>query len=344
MDLSWNALVERFNRFAPEGTALRKIILVLSIILTFEGISVLLLFSYDAAIVGVLSIAIGFFLLALAYPEAEREVSGERVTQAAIDDRALPIGLRLLERIVDGIGGGYVLMFLGALVIIFVLLFNTLYSARSNLGDLDTLTIMFGGMMIVYPLIAGRFRVEAAFSLVFLGIVEAFLVIPQAAMSIHSGAATTAGNWYVHYMLAAPFAGILDLVGIHASSSANSVTMILQDGSPLTLGISAYCAGLYSFSIFVSAFMTFVLVLERMRAKYMTLILGLGLLVAYIGNLFRMVVIGLVGYYNGLDALLWAHRNVGWMIFLAWSSVFWYLILGYAARHPEKVRPASEDN
>jgi archaeosortase C (PEF-CTERM variant) len=135
-------------------------------------------------------------------------------------------------------------------------------------------------------------------------------------------------------MLAAPFAGILNLLGIHASSSGSMVIIYAHDGmNQLSLSISAYCAGLYSFSIFLAAFFSFVLVFERLRTKTLAFVLGLGLLVAFLGNLFRMVIIGIVGYYRGLEALLWAHENVGWIIFLSWSAVFWYLLLGYTSRH-----------
>jgi exosortase/archaeosortase family protein len=72
--------------------------------------------------------------------------------------------------------------------------------------------------------------------------------------------------------------------------------------------------------------------LGRSRNNSGALVLVLGLIAAYLGNLFRMVVIGVVGYFNGIDALLWAHKNVGWIIFLSWSAVFWYLVMRYANR------------
>jgi exosortase/archaeosortase family protein len=134
-------------------------------------------------------------------------------------------------------------------------------------------------------------------------------------------------------MLAAPFAGALDLIGIDASSQGNLVTMQFHDGNTQTLAISAYCAGLYSFSIFLAAFVSFVLVFERLPVRVLAIVLSIGLVIAYLGNLFRMVIIGIVGYYRGLEALLWAHENAGWIIFLSWSAVFWYLLLGYTSRH-----------
>jgi exosortase/archaeosortase family protein len=192
-------------------------------------------------------------------------------------------------------------------------------------------------MILVYPLLARRFKIEACFSLIFLGLVVVFLVLPQAVTSIHKGTGSSVGNWYVQYMLAAPFAGILNLLGIHASSSGNMVSLdslVSHNGtSQLNLSISAYCAGLYSFSIFLAAFFSFVLVFERLRTKTLAFVLGLGLLVAFLGNLFRMVIIGIVGYYRGLEDLLWAHENVGWILFLSWSAVFWYFLLGYVSKH-----------
>jgi exosortase/archaeosortase family protein len=122
------------------------------------------------------------------------------------------------------------------------------------------------------------------------------------------------------------------------------VTLTFHDGTVQHLGISAYCAGLYSFSIFMAAFFSFVLVFERLRTRVLVIVLALGLLVAYLGNLFRMVIIGIVGYYRGIDALLWAHQNVGWIIFLSWSAVFWYLLLRYTSKPESRVPSGTEAN
>ena len=43
--------------------------------------------------------------------------------------------------------------------------------------DLDTLLLMFGGIMVADPFIADKFRVEGAFSFMFLGIVVVLLVL-----------------------------------------------------------------------------------------------------------------------------------------------------------------------
>ena len=312
-------VVDRLERLLPRDTSRRKVVQIIAIILVVEGLSVVLLFSYAALWIGLVSLIIGVVLLTILRPE-HVETVGESKSP----------GIRLIDYFVELVGGEYVVMILGAILVTTVLAYNQFVSIRSVLGDVDTISIIFGAVLMFHPLLYERFKVEVGFATIFLGTVVIFLVLPQALQAMSGGSGTSAaGDWYVHYMLAAPFAGILDAIGIPAESVGNLVTIQFQDGSLNTLAISAYCAGLYSFSIFLSAFAAFVLVFENLSRRALALVLGLGLLIAYVGNLLRMVVIGVVGYYRGMDALHWAHENVGWIIFLSWSALFWWLILGW---------------
>jgi archaeosortase C (PEF-CTERM variant) len=342
MALSWEGLIKGFNGAFPQESPRRKLLSIVSIILLFEGVSVIILFSYQGKAVGAFSIAVGIFLLILLFPGSQK--APKRVTED-VQKRSLedPPGIKLIDAIMKRVKNDYIVMIAGATIIALVLVYNFVFSARPEIGDLDTLTMILGGMIMVYPFMARKFKIEAAFSLLFLGLVVLFLVVPQAVTSYRQDAGSSVGNWYVHYMLAAPFSGILNLIGIHSSSSGNIVVLQFHDGTRQALGISAYCAGLYSFSIFLAAFFSFVLVFERLPAKILVLVLGVGLLVAYLGNLFRMVVIGIVGYYRGIHALLWAHENVGWIIFLSWSAVFWYVLLGYVSKHSYTSETAGAD-
>jgi len=346
MRLSWEGLTEAFDRLVPEGSPRRKLLTIVAIVLLFEGVSVLALFSYLGAPLGLFSIAFGILLLMLLNSSKGMRIRADSSQTMAPSLRTAPgeapPGIRFVDAIVNRIGSDYLVMAIGAAMIILVIVYNRLVSVRPDFGDMDILSMMFGGMVMVYPFLREKFKVEATFSLLFLGLVVVILVIPQAITSFHKTTGSSIGNWYVEYMLAGPFAWILNLVGIPASSAQSMVTLQFADGSTQTLSISAYCAGLYSFSIFLAAFFSFVLVFERLRPKMLVFVLGLGLAVAFLGNLFRMVIIGVVGYYRGLDALLWAHANVGWIIFLSWSAVFWYLLLGYVSRHSESAEDAGE--
>jgi len=324
MNPDWRNIVAKFDELAPRGSPRRKLLQIFSILLIFEGISVLILFSYVGAVLGVMSLVVGGLLLIILTPEIPADESGSAIRTP---------GIRLIDWLVRVIGGPHALVVVGMGVIAAVLLYNLSYSPRQSIGDADTLALLFGGMMVVYPLVVRNYRVEASFSLLFIGLVVVFLVMPQFVASFsQNGEESSIGSLYVQYMLAAPFAGILDLIGVPASSSGSSVSITFNDGAIHTLGISAYCAGLYSFSIFLAAFFSFVLVFEQLPKRLLALVLAAGLVVAYLGNLFRMVIIGVVGYYRGIDALLWAHSNVGWIVFLSWSAVFWYVLLNYVSK------------
>jgi archaeosortase C (PEF-CTERM variant) len=340
MESIWDSLVESFDGVFPEGTPKRKLLLLIAIVLLFEGVSVILLFSKAGLAAGVVSISLGVLILLLLYPGPKAaERVGERKEPEQAVRRAQPPqvpdtpGIKLIDFVYPKVGGKVGFVIAGVAMIIAVLLWNAWFSANPSLGDLDTLSMLLGGVLLIYPFAIRKFKVEAAFSLLFIALVVAFLVVPQAFMSTGSQTGASIGNWYVEYMLAKPFAGILNLVGIQTESQGNMVTIWFQDGTRQALGISAYCAGLYSFSIFLAAFFSFVLTFERLPLRILALVLAAGLAIAFLGNLLRMVVIGIVGYYRGIDALLWAHENVGWIIFLSWSTVFWYFLLGFTSRH-----------
>ena len=88
---------------------------------------------------------------------------------------------------------------------------------------------------------------------------------------------------------------------------------------------------IYTASIFLSAFITFILLEYRRFDRKVGLLIGLGIFTSYLANLFRMTIIVLVGHYYDTDPvnltnLSWAHTNAGWLIFLAWIIPFWWLM------------------
>ena len=334
--MPFNLLIARefINRHLPRATSKRKVAEILSIVLVVEGLSVLLLFSYVGVHLGFVSIVAGSILLFLLREEDSAE-SAEADTP----------GIRLVDFLLSRIGGEFAMMLVGASIVAAVLVYNSLFSTNPALGDSDSLTILLGLIIILYPIASVRFRVEACFALIFISLIVAMLVVPRVLVSHSDASGSQVGDWYVHYMLAAPFASILDLIGIPAISFGNLVTLTFRDGSIHTLGISAYCAGLYSFSIFLAAFAAFVLVFESLPRRITALVLIAGLVVAYLGNLLRMIVIGVVGYFYGIEALHWTHENAGWIIFLGWSLAFWWLILGYTSRYYlDRSKGITEDN
>src|SRR5256885_1700502 len=105
-------------------------------------------------------------------------------------------------------------------------------------------------------------------------------------------------------------------------------------GIQVTVVITTACSGIYSFGIFASAFVAFVLTEYDRLTGRIWLLLALGLMSSYIANVLRMVVIVLVGYYADsgqadLQNMLIAHSYAGWIIFLAWIALFWGALLKF---------------
>lgn len=100
----------------------------------------------------------------------------------------------------------------------------------------------------------------------------------------------------------------------------------------MTVVITTACSGIYSFGIFASAFVAFVLTEFQRLGRRVWILLGLGLATAYVANVLRMVIIVLVGYYTDstetdLQNMLVAHSYAGWLIFLGWITLFWSVLL-----------------
>ena len=98
-------------------------------------------------------------------------------------------------------------------------------------------------------------------------------------------------------------------------------------GRLIRLGVGLTCSGIYTFGLFFSAFMAFVLVVYKRFDRYILVALILGAFVTWAANIFRMLIIVLVGAAYGFSALFFVHMYVGIVIFVLFASVFWLLIV-----------------
>ena len=118
-------------------------------------------------------------------------------------------------------------------------------------------------------------------------------------------------------------------------------------GIQVTVVITTACSGIYSFGIFASAFVAFVLAEYDRLTRRIWLLLALGLMSSYIANVLRMVVIVLVGYYADsgqadLQNMLIAHSYAGWIIFLAWIALFWGALFKFLPEARPSLTPGAQ--
>ena len=144
----------------------------------------------------------------------------------------------------------------------------------------------------------------------------------------------------VYYLLALPMIFMLNLFGVDAHASGALIEYELQQGGYASVFIATSCAGIYSLSIFISAFIAFIMIEYNKFDKYVIGFMGLGIFFAWFANILRMTIIVMVGSYYGGEALLWTHKYLGEIIFIMWTGLFWMLLFKYM---PEEKANIEED-
>lgn len=261
---------------------------------------------------------------------------------------------RVLDRATRG--GRLVRYFplLAVAVIAVDLAYNELVFRAISLGTEDTIVLLVAAALFAYPFVPARFARERDFVLVFMAALFLVLVLPLLLARLAAMDFEQSVDSYSWAALAPQTAWVLNLLGVPAAvhpfpgATAPAVTFLTKAGQTLTVVITTECSGIYSFGIFASAFAAFVLTeYERFDLRVFVLLV-IGFLTSYAANILRMVLIVLFGAYNwlgstSLDSLLIAHSSLGWIIFLAWISVFWAVVFRFFVRTPATTEAAPEE-
>lgn len=221
-------------------------------------------------------------------------------------------------------------------IIIFVYIFNKFISVRSELGQGDYLLLTLAIFMIFYSRIPLKYVVERDFIFVFLVLILILLIFPLAIYNLYIGdpdAATTSP--LVHAFVTIPAAAFTNLFGVNAIASfeggASIINFPIAGGGRGSVGIALGCSGLYSVIIFFCAFMSYFLITYEKIERRLILTLLLGLFFAWFANIIRISLTVSAGSWWGVEALTWFHENIGIIIFLLWTAIFWYFIFKYVA-------------
>jgi exosortase/archaeosortase family protein len=232
----------------------------------------------------------------------------------------------------------------GIAIVVADLAYNVALSATPALLTEDTIVLLGAAALISYGFVPPRFARERDFVLMFFVILNAVLVVPllvARAFYTDYGRSVDVYSWVA---LAPQTSAVLSLLGVmnnvHAvyGSSAPGLTFTPQKiGVPVTVVITTACSGIYSFGIFASAFVAFVLTEYEGLSRRIWALLGLGFLSSYLANVLRMVAIVLVGYHTDtpgtdLQNMLIAHSYGGWIIFLGWLALFWSLVFKFCMK------------
>lgn len=152
-------------------------------------------------------------------------------------------------------------------------------------------------------------------------------------------AATIAGmtpmELFIEHGLLRPMAASLALLGYHPATFGQRIVFDTQDGGRMTLLVGVACSGLQAMGLFGGILLVYVLA-DKPGFGRGLLWCAIGLTGVYVVNVIRLVSLALVGSAWGGDALQWAHANLGWMFFVAWSGLFAWMAMG----RPRRTRSA----
>ena len=216
-------------------------------------------------------------------------------------------------------------------LLLFLVLFTEYYFSDSIIGQSSILLICLSFVLIAYNFIPHKFAIEKDFMIVFFFILSLFVVSPQAFDFLMSNLGYSkdfeaANTTLVKYFLSKPLISFLSLLGYDFHYIDDKIYYPdLEAGHISSVWIAKSCSGYYSVVIFISAFFSYILSTQEKITSVTIIWAGIGILVSYLANLFRMAIIIIAGHYWGGDALVWTHANVGWLIFTFWVFIFWMI-------------------
>ena len=284
---------------------------------------------------GVGMILAGAFLLVA--PSLARPARPARKTLAqAAEARPLrpTLGDGLIDRVT--LGGRLTRFFpvFGALVVAFDILFNRYLTTSPELLSTDFVVLGLGAVLIAFPFFPDTLLRERNFLLLFFAALTLVFGVPLLALRFGQDPYASVDE-YTAAFLTPQLSFLLNALGTPNSYVSNILWYPdLTTGRTAAVYIATSCSGLYSMGIFMAAFAALVLTEYPRLTSRVAGLLGLGIALAYLANLLRMVIIVEVGEHYGSPALLWTHANLGDLIFLLWVAPF--LWLTYRVLDPSK--------
>jgi archaeosortase C (PEF-CTERM variant) len=304
-----------------------RVKLLVGLVFLFAGLDVMILLSHLDRLAGVALFAGGLGILAWGYKGAIGADAAPSDNLAGKIIHRATLGGRLID----------LMPVAGAAAIVLAAAYNLMRTGELQLGSNDYVALLLGATMIAYNYVPRKFAAERDFAFLFFALLFVILVVPTTLYSMHYGSLTeenlsaTDTPW-TEWLLARPTSGMLSLFGVENwldPEAHNIINYIQQDGHRAAVSIGLSCTGLYSVSIFVSAFASFVAIEYKRFDTKVALLLFVGVLMAWYANVIRMALIVVVGVHYGPDALTWTHHNAGIFIFMAWILLFWGIMFKF---------------
>jgi archaeosortase C (PEF-CTERM variant) len=210
-------------------------------------------------------------------------------------------------------------LLVGFIIVITDIIYN--FNRGSSFGTLDTMTFFLGVSLMAFGIGNQQFQRMGEFG-AYISVV--FIVLFLFFYSILGTLNINFMHVFDHYFILLPTVGILGLIGIPLKVVATE-TVCLQGVEEMTIIIGGPCSGLYSMFLLMGLIFGYSRV-EKIEFKKTLLILGFSMLVAYLSNLFRVIILYLTAYTYGKETMMLVHTHLGWIIFAIIAAFIMYFV------------------
>ena len=190
----------------------------------------------------------------------------------------------------------------------------------STLSDNSFFAFLLSSWLIIFNRIDDKFYFEREWLLLLFIFLFCTFTVSQGVyrfiLSTNTFSLSFIGNdLIVNIFLAKPTSAFLQFLGYNVFS--NGITLSYEDLNAermSSVSVATGCSGIYSVLIFICLYSSYMLMLP-VNKKDLFLLLGIGIILSYVANIFRMSLIIVVGHYYGYEALEFTHANLGWIFF-----------------------------
>jgi archaeosortase C (PEF-CTERM variant) len=209
-------------------------------------------------------------------------------------------------------------LILGILIVIADLSYNL--KRGGGFGTLDMMTIFFGlslaGMQLNNINIVRVSKFGTYLSSV-------FIVLYLVFYTIFGFLNIDFLHKFDHNFILLPTVWVLGLAGIPLEVITTE-TVRINGAEEMILVIGGPCSGLYSMFLLIGLVIGYSKI-ESMDNKRTLKMLGFCIAIAYVSNIFRVIVLYLTAYFYGQKIMMTVHTHIGWVIFAAVAALIVYL-------------------
>ena len=221
-------------------------------------------------------------------------------------------------------------IYAGSLILLADVIFNinTIdFSTPPFIGTIDTMVFFLGLSIIAYGTNMPQMQKMGEFGFY---ITTVFIIL---FITIYTIMGFDFLQQFNHYLILLPTAAIIKAMGIPIEV-ISTATVQLSGVEDITIIIGGPCSGLYSMFLLIGIVIGYSRV-EKINTKQTASLAVITIVVAYVSNLTRVVILYIVAYLDGGETMVAIHTHIGWLIFAIVAAGLMYFI-DIKFVHPKK--------